>query len=207
MSRFHRRGFTLIELLVVISIIALLMSILLPVLSHARMAAMGSVCLSNLRQYGLAFHLYVDDNNGYLPPPDTASNSLWYRKKLGPYDGSALERNNCPVWEKATYALPPAQQSNLNGRDYAYNHERRVAGKRLVDVVQDREAWLLIDAWWYFVNRSQTNVVELRHTSRTTQVLFPGGHVTAHDAEFLNSTLFPFTIQPIPPGQLRYSPW
>jgi len=57
-------GFTLIELLVVISIIALLVSILLPSLGKARVQARAVVCQSNLRQLGLAFFMYADDNNG-----------------------------------------------------------------------------------------------------------------------------------------------
>ena len=62
-----RRGFTLIELLVVISIIALLVSILLPALQRARAAAKTAVCLSNLRQLNLACTMYVDDYRFYPP--------------------------------------------------------------------------------------------------------------------------------------------
>jgi prepilin-type N-terminal cleavage/methylation domain-containing protein/prepilin-type processing-associated H-X9-DG protein len=61
-------GFTLIELLVVIAIIAILAALLLPALSKARRASKTSVCLSNLRQIGLAFVLYNTDNTDYVIP-------------------------------------------------------------------------------------------------------------------------------------------
>ncbi|MAX26328.1 MAG: hypothetical protein CMJ19_17690 [Phycisphaeraceae bacterium] len=60
-------AFTLIELLVVISIVLLLIAILLPALQGAREASRTSVCLSNLRQQGIAFGAYAADNDDMIP--------------------------------------------------------------------------------------------------------------------------------------------
>ena len=60
------KGLTLMELLVVISIIALLMALLIPVLRTAREQGQRAVCLSNLNQLTLAWILYAEDNNENL---------------------------------------------------------------------------------------------------------------------------------------------
>ena len=68
-KRTKHDGFTLIELLVVIAIIAILAALLLPVLAKAKLRAQEAVCLSNLKQWGLADSMYVDDNNNTFPWP------------------------------------------------------------------------------------------------------------------------------------------
>jgi prepilin-type N-terminal cleavage/methylation domain-containing protein/prepilin-type processing-associated H-X9-DG protein len=62
-----RKAFTLVELLVVIGIIAILASLALPPLARAKARGQSSYCLNNLRQFGLALHLYAGDHEDTLP--------------------------------------------------------------------------------------------------------------------------------------------
>jgi prepilin-type N-terminal cleavage/methylation domain-containing protein len=63
----RKKGFTLIELLVVIAIIAILAAILLPALARARERGRQASCQSNLKQLGLALHMYADSFHEWFP--------------------------------------------------------------------------------------------------------------------------------------------
>jgi len=82
-----RKAFTLVELLVVVSIIALLISILLPSLSKARESARQTACAAFLHDMGNAQNMYVSDNDGYYAPARGFTNMdswlalAWYKNK------------------------------------------------------------------------------------------------------------------------------
>jgi prepilin-type N-terminal cleavage/methylation domain-containing protein/prepilin-type processing-associated H-X9-DG protein len=88
MKRHVHRVFTLIELLVVIAIVAVLASLLLPALAHAKGRAWSIACLNHLKQIGVASALYSDDNNDALPR-SSHEGASWVGM-LQPYAGGTV---------------------------------------------------------------------------------------------------------------------
>ena len=94
-----KHGFTLVELLVVVSIIALLISILLPSLKKAREQAKSAVCLSNLRALGQGIMLYSAEYDGRLPGP--LHPAVYREQTVGQYQGF----NNTGATDSTKYLL------------------------------------------------------------------------------------------------------
>lgn len=109
-----RAGFTLIEILVVLAIIAVLAALLLPVFSSAKASAKQSVCLTQLRQIGVATLMYTSDNDGAFPfdkgprvTPGTFSDTLlreFPNDQSNRFDGSPVAEavssyvRNAQIW-------------------------------------------------------------------------------------------------------------
>jgi len=112
-----REGFTLIELLVVIAIIAILAAILFPVFARAREAARKTVCASNLRQLGMASHMYAQDFDEKLPCDYYACNSstthIRLVQQIQPYINS-MDILYCPSTWKIQPWMPDYAPTDAN---------------------------------------------------------------------------------------------
>jgi prepilin-type N-terminal cleavage/methylation domain-containing protein/prepilin-type processing-associated H-X9-DG protein len=114
-----RAAFSLIEVLVSISVIALLMSVLVPSLSRARNQARCVTCVSRVRQLDLAFHAYAHDYDDYALPTCINARTFWWgqlnpdgvdhtKGLMWPYLASELRAQGvyeCPAQAYGTYSL------------------------------------------------------------------------------------------------------
>lgn len=140
------RIFTLIELLIVVGIIAILAGMLMPALNKARQATLASACRSNLRQQGLAFFSYADDNKGHYPVfvqhfNEGESLQPWTTLLLNPYlgiEGRCIENYFNPRFKaKSSNATP----YNGSKAFYCPAQDNTAAASRYSDYGAKRNVW------------------------------------------------------------------
>ncbi len=138
-----KRGFTLIELLVVISIIAVLAAMLLPAVTLVRTAARTSVCGNHLRQIGMAFSAYAEDQNG-LVARSYVTTATWtvfiggYIDALQNENGTtqtAVSKTSllwgCPEWRNAaTYDINQAFSNGYGMNTWLMEPRKSSTGMR-----------------------------------------------------------------------------
>ncbi len=182
------KGFTLIELLVVIAVIAVLLGILLPSLSAARMHAKRLASSSNMRQIGLAMEMYTQDNRGFFPESSHGLTGKAIRQRswvftLSPYLGDVNEVRVCPA--------DPKRQERLAGSTGSYVMNEYIA----VDTV---------DPFGRTTGPSFRNKYKLKHPSRTTTVFVGADDLsTALTSDHTHSRLWFLPAPNVPWDTLR----
>jgi prepilin-type N-terminal cleavage/methylation domain-containing protein len=127
------KAFTLVELLVVISIISLLMAILVPSLGKARASAKRAVCQSNLKQIGIGFKTYLDDNRDIMPP---ASDFPWditnpFNDPNNPYYTPPITKFLMPILKQSEVFIckeDTIQKYYLRTGHTSYQYYRQLGG-------------------------------------------------------------------------------
>ena len=118
LTRIRAGGFSLIELLVSISIIALLVSILLPALNRARASAKAVMCAATLRELGLGLISYANENDGLIPRGPAC---------VGPYDFACADIASNQLW--------------MGGENLAHKNQPHGLGMLMKEYVKTKDSY------------------------------------------------------------------
>jgi prepilin-type N-terminal cleavage/methylation domain-containing protein/prepilin-type processing-associated H-X9-DG protein len=207
--RTRRRGqfvaFTLIELLVAIAIIAILASLLLPAMALAKSKARSAQCLSNFRQWGIAYRLYADENHDFLPRRGQGVQVLaminrtddWFNA-LPPLFGSAtfeslVTSSNRPAAGSQSLFICPAAEDPRGNYFLPYGMNMNLSPwnlplpTRFAEVVRPESVVTMADAPGPYASTypsSRPYGIVARHTERVN-VLFLGGQAQSFAAAYI----------------------
>jgi prepilin-type N-terminal cleavage/methylation domain-containing protein len=218
-------GFTLVELLVVISIIALLLSILMPSLQRARDQGRRIVCANNIRNMGLATTMYAEDYNGDSPiisfNPYMNQPNYW-QGQLAKYLGwpvanidttftyatkSTRKFDKYPDRLMKVYQCPGVKPGDRSIWGYSYGINRYIWTTQQKDVGKywrkktlkvPAKVFYLMDCTYYAVGDAQDARSGFVHGKQAKNVLFADNHL---------SIAFKDTANPSLKGWYDYSLW
>jgi len=176
-----RSAFTLVELLVVISIISILASMLLPVLKKASQQAKTIQCVNNLKQCGLAFSSYANDNNDYLPTyatPVSLVSKVWCSSS-GPIADEYIS-TNLIYGGNTTIGFTGGCPSASEMWEYSMNWFAGCANLKLITVRSPSKSFIVCENQKksYFVSPNANSFSEdmWRHNG-TSNILYIDAHV------------------------------
>jgi prepilin-type N-terminal cleavage/methylation domain-containing protein/prepilin-type processing-associated H-X9-DG protein len=188
-------AFTLVELLAVIAIIALLAGLLLPVLGRAKYKARSTQCVTNLRQWGLAYRQYADDNQDYLPRrgqgmrpleqidrPEDWFNALPPYLKLPSYEQLFTNSQRLVAGSKSVFICPVAKDPGSNhflpyGMNMNLSPWNLPRATKFAEVVQPASVVAMADAPGPYASTfpsTRTYSVLARHSRRVNLVFLDG---------------------------------
>lgn len=200
-SNIESQGFTLVELLVVIAIIAVLASLLLPTLAKAKQRAHRAACLSNLRQVGLAFNLYVSENDNRFPDRRDLKAALGYRPwsswpASDPRSGWAAETlkhhlSDVRLWSCPAAEYPPFDRTVQCNQPVSTEANAPMARYWLWRF--DRiDSQIPLDNFW---GKTEPQILSDLREARNPQVGIPAG---SSEVELVVDPYFPNTIATLP---------
>ena len=190
---YEKKAFTLIELLVVIAIVGVIVAFLVPALGKAREGARRAQCANNLRQIGIAIHMYIDEHNYKFPLYDLKHQPNYWCDLIESYldDTDVFE---CPSYRYYIY-------SNPFFSSYGYNSWLSSDGvdfvERDIDTILSTSQGIMVSAGspsGVSPNQSLCIIYDTedghptpRH-SNGVNILFIDGHVNWHHADDIPTT-------------------
>ncbi|MBX3731447.1 MAG: type II secretion system protein [Verrucomicrobiae bacterium] len=213
------RGFTQVELLMTAAILTVLAGLLLPAVSRARSRALGAVCRSNLRQWGIATFLFASDNNGLLPldgtPNGRSTDAGWYvdlprTMGMAPYQAMAWRTNPSVPVGNSIWICPanPRRSNQHNLFHYCLNRHVNGSGSGLQALLADvprpqRTIWMFDNGGLAAVagpNNVHTNL----HRRGCHFLMLDGHAVRRPNSEYWD---FPNQRGRTDHPELRWDPW